>query len=254
MMTFSFSASFAIALTLAFVRAVAWVVICPPFSSPSIPAKVKIALAGGIAFYAAGSLQHDVLPRTDAQVIVEIVIQALIGSVLGYVVMLFVNTVVSAGSLIDLFSGINLPQALDPLSLLQTSAFGQFYNLVLTALLVTSGAAVIIVEGFVKSFQAVGTTLPSTTSGLVAQSITRDVATFFAAAVEIAAPVIAVLFCTQLLLALLAKAVPQINVFVFGMPLQVTIALIGVSVAIVALPGDVYNLVGRAMSQLFGGI
>ncbi len=45
--------------------------------------------------------------------------------------------------------------------------------------------------------------------------------TFFAAAVEIAAPVIVVLFCTQMLLALLAKAAPQINVFVFGMPLQI---------------------------------
>jgi flagellar biosynthetic protein FliR len=51
--------------------------------------------------------------------------------------------------------------------------------------------------------------------------ITGDVVTFFAAAVEIAAPVIVVLFCTQILLALLAKAAPQINVFVFGMPLQI---------------------------------
>ena len=74
-----------------------------------------------------------------------------------------------------------------------------------------------------------------------------------AAAVEIAAPVIVVLFCTQILLALLAKAAPQINVFVFGMPLQIAVALIGVGVAIVALPSDVVNLVGRSMTQLFGG-
>ncbi len=64
---------------------------------------------------------------------------------------------------------------------------------------------------------------------------------------------IVVLFCTQILLALLAKAAPQINVFVFGMPLQILVALIGVGVAIVALPNDVINLVGRAMTQLFGG-
>ncbi len=76
--------------------------------------------------------------------------------------------------------------------------------------------------------------------------------TFFAAAVEMAAPVIVVLFCTQILLALLAKAAPQINVFVFGMPLQILVALIGVGLAIMALPNDVANLVGRAMSQLFG--
>jgi flagellar biosynthesis protein FliR len=252
-MTFHLSSAFAVALVLAFVRSVAWVTICPPFSNRSIPMMLKIGFAGAVAFFSAGTLQHDVLPASDAQVITAIVVQAVVGVVLGFVVSLFVTTVVAAGSLIDLFSGLNLPQAIDPLSQQQTAIFGQFYNLLLMALLFTSGAAIVIVEGFVKSFQAVGTSLPRTTAGSVAQTITGDVVTFFAAAVEIAAPVIVVLFCTQILLALLAKAAPQINVFVFGMPLQVAVALIGVGTAIVALPSDVVNLVGRSMTQFFGG-
>jgi flagellar biosynthesis protein FliR len=252
-MTLHLSSAFAIALALAFVRSVAWVTICPPFSNRSIPMMLKIGFAGAVSFFAAGTLQHDALPASDAQVITEIVVQAVVGVVLGFVVSLFVTTVVAAGSLIDLFSGLNLPQAIDPLSQQQTAIFGQFYNLVLMALLFTSGAAIVIVEGFVKSFQAVGTSLPKTTPGSLAQTITGDVATFFAAAVEIAAPVIVVLFCTQILLALLAKAAPQINVFVFGMPLQIAVALIGVGVAIVALPSDIVNLVGRSMTQFFGG-
>jgi flagellar biosynthetic protein FliR len=251
--TFHLSAAFAVALTLAFVRSVAWVTICPPFSNSSIPNMVKIGFAASVALFAAGTLQHDPLPQSDAQVLTELVVQALVGVILGYVVSLFVSAVVAAGSLIDLFSGLNLPQAIDPLSLQQTAIFGQFYNLVLTALLFTTGAAIVIVEGFVKSFKAVGTSFPPTTAASLAQKVTGDVVTFFAAAVEIAAPVIVVLFCTQILLALLAKAAPQINVFVFGMPLQILVALIGVGVAIVALPDDVSNLVGRAMTQLFGG-
>jgi len=252
--TLHLSASFAIALVLAFVRSVAWVTICPPFSNSSIPNMLKIGLAGAIAFFAAGTLQHDVLPQSDAQVLTELVIQAVVGVILGFVVSLFVTTVVAAGSLVDLFSGLNLPQAIDPLSQQQTAIFGQFYNLLLMTLLFTSGAAIVIVEGFVKSFRAVGTSLPSTTAGALAQTVTGDVVTFFAAAVEIAAPVIVVLFCTQILLALLAKAAPQINVFVFGMPLQILLALLGVGIAIAALPSDVVNLVGRAMTQLFGAV
>lgn len=253
-MTFNFTPEFAIAMALAFVRSIAWVMVCPPFSNASIPNTVKIGFAGSIAFFAAGTLQHDVLPQSDAQVMIQIVVQSLVGVLLGFVVALFVNAIVAAGSLIDLFSGINLPQAIDPLSLQQTEIFGQFYNLVLIALLFTTGGSVIIVEGFVKSFQAVGTSFPPTTAASAAQTITGDVVNFFAAAVEIAAPVIVVLFCTQILLALLAKSVPQINVFVFGMPLQILVALIGVSVAILALPSDVTNLVGRALSQLYGGL
>jgi flagellar biosynthetic protein FliR len=250
----SLSSGFAVALVLAFVRSIAWVTICPPFSNASIPTMVKVSLAGALSFFAAGTLQHDVLPVTNAQVLIAIVIQALVGIMLGYVVALFVNTIVAAGSLIDLFAGLNLPQAIDPLSQQQAKIFGQFYNLILMALLFTTGAAAIIVEGFMKSFQAVGTSFPPTTLGALAETVTNDVVAFFAAAVEIAAPVIVVLFCTQILLALLAKSAPQINVFVFGMPLQILVGLIGVGVAIAALPSDLVNMVGRAMSQIFGGV
>src|SRR6202044_2046970 len=165
LMTFHLSAAFSVRLVLAFVGSVAWVTICPPFSNRSIPMMLKIGFAGAVAFFAAGTLQHDVLPSSDAQVITAIVVQAVVGVVLGFVVSLFVTAVVAAGSLIDLFSGLNLPQAIGPLSQQQTAIFGQFYNLVLMALLFTSGAAIVIVEGFVKSFQAVGTSLPKTTAG-----------------------------------------------------------------------------------------
>ncbi len=252
-MGFTLSSSFVVALALSFARSIAWVSLCPPFSNSSIPKMVKIGLAGALAYFTAGFLQHDVLPQSDAQVMIQLVIQVFVGLMLGYVVSLFVNAVVSAGRLVDLFSGMNLPQAIDPLSQQQSSIFGQFYNLVVTTLLFTTGAATVIVEGFVRSYQAVGTSLPKFAIGSIAQSVTSDVAAFFAAALEIAAPLIAVLFCTQVLLALLSKAAPQINVFVFGMPLQILVAIIGVSVALVALPNDVINLVGRALSQLFGG-
>lgn len=251
-MSFGLSSNFVIALALAFARSIAWVSVCPPFSNASIPRTLKIGLAGSLAYFAAGTLQHDVLPQSDAQVMIELAVQAFIGLMLGYVVSLFVSAVVGAGQMVDLFSGMNLPQAIDPLSQQQSSLFGQFYNLLVTTLLFTSGAATIIVAGFVKSFQAVGTSFPRVSLNSMAQSITNDVAAFAAATLEIAAPLIAVLFCTQILLALLSKAAPQINVFVFGMPLQILVAIVGVSAAVVALPNDVMNLVGRALSQLFG--
>jgi flagellar biosynthetic protein FliR len=252
-MSFSLSSSFVVALALAFARSIAWVSLCPPFSNSAIPKMVKIGFAGSLAFFTAGILQHDVLPQSDAQVMVELVVQVFVGLMLGYVVSLFATAAVAAGRLIDLFSGLNLPQAIDPLSQQQSAIFGQFYNLVVTALLFTTGAATVIVGGFVRSFQAVGTSFPRVAMSSLAQSVTGDVAAFFAASLEIAGPLIAVMFCTQILLALLSKAAPQINVFVFGMPLQILMAIIAVSVAIVALPNDVTNLVERAVSQLFGG-
>jgi flagellar biosynthetic protein FliR len=250
--TFHLSSTFVVAFLLALVRASAWVTICPPFANRAIPATAKIGISLGIAFEAAGQLQHDPLPATDAAFLVQLVVQVAVGLVLGFVVSLFVSAVAAAGSLIDLFSGLNLPASIDPLSLQQTPIIGQFYNLVATALLFTTGAVLVIVNGFLRSFSAVGTSLPPTTMGSVANVLTNDVTTFFAAAVEIAAPVIAVLFAAQVLLALLAKAAPQINVFAFGFPLQILLAIAAVGLSLVALPSAVTNLVGRATVQLFG--
>ena len=252
-MNFAFSSSWAIAFFLAFVRASAWVVICPPFANKSIPAMAKIGIALGLGFASAGTLQHGNLPTTDAEIIVQVLVQVAIGLTLGFVVSMFVSAITAAGSLIDLFAGLNLPQALDPLSQQQTPIIGQFYNLVGMALLFTTGSVLVIVDGFLRSFKAVGTTLPHLTMGTMARVLTHDLTTFFAAAVEIAAPVIAVLFATQILLALLAKAAPQINVFVFGFPLQIFVAVVGVGLALVALPTDVTNVVGHATTQLLGG-
>jgi flagellar biosynthesis protein FliR len=252
-MTFHVSSAFAVAFVLALVRASAWVVICPPFSNSGVPAVAKIGISLGVAVDAAAQLQHGPLPTTDAQILTQLVVQVAVGFLLGFVVSLFVSTIASAGSLADLFSGLNLPPSLDPLSQQQTPLFGQFYNMVTTALLFTTGAVVIIVEGFIRSFAAIGTTFPPTTLGSVTTVLVGDVTTFFAAALEIAAPIIVVLFSVQVLLALLAKAAPQINVFVFGFPVQILVALAAIGVALFALPSTLTNLVGQATSQLFGG-
>ena len=115
-----------------------------------------------------------------------------------------------------------------------------------------AGKTTVIVEGFMRSFQAVGTSFPPTTLSHLSNVIISDVVYFLGAVAEIAAPVVAVLFGTQILLALLAKAVPQVNVYVLGMPLQIVIGLVGVGAVIATLPGNVTNLVGRALAQLFG--
>src|SRR6185437_16414360 len=153
-------------------------------------AMAKIGIALGIAFDAAGHLQHDPMPSTDAQVVTQLIFQVLVGLLLGFVVSIFVSAMAAAGNLVDLFSGINLPPSIDPLSQQQSPIFGQFYNLVTTALLFTTGAVLIIVDGFIHSFSAIGTTFPPTTLGSVTNVLIGDVTTFFAAAVEIAAPVI----------------------------------------------------------------
>ena len=72
------------------------------------------------------------------------------------------------------------------------------------------------------------------------------------AALEIAAPLMAALFATQIVLALLTKAAPQVNVWLLGMPLQIFLTLILVALGVALVPNAVGNLVSRAVADATG--
>jgi flagellar biosynthetic protein FliR len=86
---------------------------------------------------------------------------------------------------------------------------------------------------------------------------TNDLATCFVAALEMAAPIIAVLFAVQVGLALLAKAAPQMNVWMLGMPVQILLVLGLAVTGIATIPGYLSALVTRIvqdMGALLGGV
>jgi flagellar biosynthetic protein FliR len=107
-----------------------------------------------------------------------------------------------------------------------------------------------MVQGFITSFQAPAFSLGS--AGRIASILVADLATFFTSALEIAAPVLAVLFVAQIVLALLAKSAPQVNVWILGFPLQVFLALTLAAIGVAVLPDFVGQLLSRALNDTAG--
>ena len=124
---------------------------------------------------------------------------------------------------------------------------GQFYEQVAMVLLFVTNGELLLVRGFETSFGAAGLTLSS--SANASNVLSADLATFFTATLEIAAPLVVVLFATQISLAMLAKSAPQINVWILGFPVQALLSLLFVAVGIKVLPGYLNNLVARALQD-----
>ncbi|MHB8288554.1 MAG: flagellar biosynthetic protein FliR [Acidimicrobiales bacterium] len=243
-----------IAFFLALVRAAAWILMVPPFNNQSIPMITKVGLAGGLALVVSKSLAAGPLPSSTGSFIGSIVMQVVIGAALGFMVQILFSAISAAGSLTDMLGGIVLPPSLDPLSQNQTPLIGQLYNLVAMILLFVSGADLILVDGFLRSFSVLGTSIASLAN--IAHLLTSGVATLFLAALEIAAPVLICLFATQVVLGLAAKAAPQLNVFMFGFPLQILIALVLVAISIATIPAFFTHIIEDALrqtSRMLGG-
>ncbi len=244
-----------IAVMLGAVRAGAWLVICPPFNSRLIPAQIKALLAVAIALPMAPYLRTSIPSIETADIIACAALQVFVGAALGFVTALFFAAVQAAGDLLDVFGGFTLAMAFDPLSLSQSSIFGRFYNLMAVTLLFAGDGHQLIVRGFMQSYEA----LPLNAGFSMAtfdRLLVEGVGHMFLAALQIAGPLIAVLFLTDVAFGLLNRVAPALNAFQLGYPAKIFMVLTLSGLALAMLPGALDKLVERAVTlvvRLAGG-
>jgi flagellar biosynthesis protein FliR len=243
------------AILLGAARTGAWLMICPPFSSRLIPATVKALLSVGLTLPMAPYLRNTMPSIETADLIVTAALQVFIGAGLGFITAMLFAALQAAGDLLDLFGGFTLASAYDPLSQNQSSVFGRFYNLVAVTILFASQGHQMIIRGFLQSFRTLPLNLsfdPSTFS----QLLLKGVGEMFVSALQIAGPLIAVLFLTDVAFGLLNRVAPALNAFQLGFPAKILLVLLLSGLAITQLPqviGTVVNKTISAVLQLGGG-
>ncbi|MFL6022060.1 MAG: flagellar biosynthetic protein FliR [Marmoricola sp.] len=243
-MTITLAGEPLIAYLLASVRIVSWMAIVPPFSSKAVPSMAKVVLSLGLAFAVTPGMSGDV-PLTFWALAVNILTQVLIGAGMGFVTYLLFQAVASAGSMIDIFGGFALAQGFDPLGLTMNTVFGKFHQMLATMLLFASGGYLLVIGGLLRTFHF----LPVGTAPDVAKPtdiLVTAMGMFFTTAVQIALPMIAVLFIADLGLALLTKVAPQLNAINVMFPAKIGLVLLLLGLSFPVLPEAVSRLVDLA--------
>ncbi|SFC33251.1 flagellar biosynthetic protein FliR [Nocardioides terrae] len=242
------------AFLLASVRIVAWLAVVPPFSSKAVPSMAKIVIALGLSFVVAPSLAEGRLPSSTPELLMVVVTQVAVGLGMGFVTMLLFSAVSTAGALIDVFGGFALAAAFDPLSMNQNTIFGSWHQWLATALLLVSGGHLLVIGGLLETFSFLPLTGTPDFAGWQPVLITAF-QMFFTVAVQIALPLIAVLFLADLALALLTKVAPQLSAINIMYPAKIGMTLLLVGLSFPVLPHAVDRLVDyslQAMSTMSG--
>lgn len=244
-----------LAYLLASVRIVAWLVVVPPFSTRAVPTMAKIVLSLGLALTIAPALAETRVPLTLGALVVSVVTQAATGAALGFLTSLMFAAVAAAGSLVDVFGGFALAQGFDPLGTQASTVFGTFHQWLFTMLLFASGGHLLVIGGLLRTFDLmpVGET-PAVADGT--SLLTRAFTLFVVIAVQVALPMIAVLFVCDLGLALMTKVAPQLNALnvMFPAKIGLTLVLVGLSFPVlITVTERVVDHAMRAMSGFVGG-
>lgn len=227
-------------LLLILLRTGGFVAAAPLFSSRGIPMTLKVLLTVvlSLSIYIF-SFSGTILPQlTDALYLLYAMREILMGLTMGYVVQIVYSAVQMAGQLVDFQIGFSISAVYNPMSGTTQAIMGRLYTMTALVLIFVTDAHHLILGAFYKSFEV----LPlgaafSLTTGM--GWILKTFSIFFAIAFQIAVPILLVLLMTDLVMGLVSRTIPSLNVLMLGMPLK---TMIGLVFSMMGLPVLIHSL------------
>ncbi len=231
-------------LLLIAVRIFGLLMIIPVLSGEYIPTMGKVALSVAIAFLL---MTSNVVTQVNydnnvAGYIILLVREFLVGFTIGVVVYLVFSVAYFIGQLIDYQIGFSMVSVFDPIMQIQVPIVGNLLYLMMGIFLIQAGGLYAFISAIFYSYKV----LPPGTAeiignGNVVYYILSIITNYFVIGVQVALPLVGTVLIIDIALGLLVKAVPQMNIFVVGMPLKLFIGLI-VFYLIMPIFYDVYDL------------
>jgi len=211
---------------LVLVRMTSIFVITPIFSRKNMPLYLKIGLALFCTFIITPSLGNvDINYYSLIDFTILVFKEFLIGIILGFVSFLIFSSLLVAGQIIDVQVGFGMVNIIDPVNNVQVPLLGNFlYLLALNMLLITNGHHIFL-SALIKSYLVVPIDALEFSEAITNNLINIFVESFFIG-FKIGLPIIAAVLLAEVALGILARTVPQMNVFVIGLPLRIIIGLL----------------------------
>ena len=206
--------------------------ISPFFGSMNISAYFRVGLALAITvvlFPMIDGLGTPAAPESIIMFAVAAIGELFIGWLIGFVAYVTFSAIHFAGKVMDMQVGFAMVNVMDPTSGQQIPLIGSFlYNLAIIVFLVVNGHHMLIAALF-ESFRYVPllTVSPAPT---LAGFIVNLVNGVFVTGMKLAMPVTFAILLTNVGLGMLARTMPQLNIFVVGLPLQIIIGMFVLSI------------------------
>ncbi len=211
----------------------------PLFGSKNIPVRIRVALSLVIAIVMITSLNQE--KRLDSTLLIQsqnviglmimIFREILLGVAIGYTAQLTFMGVQFAGQMVGQQMGFGMARIMDPTTRANVTIVAQYNVTVAMLIFLLIGGHHYVLMGLARSFS----TIPLAqwaVSKTFAEHVSMVFASIFVTALKVSIPVMTALFLARISLAIVARTMPQMNVFVVGMPLQIAVGLIVMAVSL----------------------
>ncbi len=204
----------------------------PVFGASFVPVQLRliIALAIGIPALSATNFVLPAEGLASIEGFMMVAGEVMAGLAIGFAVQIGFSAAVLAGETIGNAMGLGFASMMDPASGQQNPMLGQFLTILATFLFLAIGGHLALAATIVESYRA----LPPGEAWLTAESI-RGLVLFggvlFAAGLSIALPVGFAILLVQIVMGMLARSAPQLNLFSVGMPAALLAGIVLLAIA-----------------------
>ena len=211
--------------------------VAPIFGSRNVPMHVRGFLAVGLSLIVTPlQTQAAVNPSNLIDLLLLVGREALLGLALGLAVLILFTGLQLTGQVIGQISGMSLADVFNPTYEADVSIFSQLLDVVAIAAFLAIGGHRQVLEALLDTFQARPPGSGEFPVG-VAATLVELLGESFVVGVRAAAPVMVALLMSVLILGLISRTLPQLNVIAIGFNLNSLIMLAVLSVCIGAMVG-----------------
>jgi flagellar biosynthesis protein FliR len=226
------------AFLLMFTRIVTIMALLPIFGSFAVPPQLKVGLAlilTSLVFAPTIGLHPLHIPGNyaGALLIVLMVKEVIVGLAIGYASVFLFTAVNFAARLVDTEMGFGMVELIDPFSDDMLTGMGQLWIIVFSIFLLLINGHYFFLLAVQKSFAVIPLLGEHFNAGHMASHFVDMVGNVFVLAIKMSAPIYVALIMTEMALGIVARTVPQINIYFVGLPMKI---MIGLGAAVIVLP------------------
>jgi len=236
---------------LVLIRLTSFFLTAPLFSYRTIPVRFKLAFAIIFSFIITATMSGKTI-EFSAQYPLLLLKEVVVGLSIGLVSGILLYAVQLAGAFIDIQIGFAVATLINPESGTSSPLTGQFFYILMIVFLFATNAHYMLLNGIYYSFQLIP--VDAMNIGINQSPATFQVihltVSMFAIALQMALPILGCLFLVDVAVGIIARTVPQLNVFVVGIPLKIGVGLILLVILIpiyVIMFREIFELTSDAM-------
>lgn len=232
------------------VRISCFVYAAPFFGQSNMPRRVKVGLALVLSILVSFSISPEIASYTTTYGYgVMVLIEGITGLLIGFMANICNSIILFAGNMIDTHVGFSMAQDFNPSLNMQTTVSGDLYYYFLMMLLIVTNMHQYILKALIDTFSIIplGGAVLNTDSLLT--TMLKFVTDMLVISFRITLPVFACVMILDVVLGIMARVAPQMNMFAVGIQIKVIVGLAVMFLTIFLLP-DVSNFIFKEMKDM----